>query len=87
MARMITAADIANEMSLPPKRVRAILRKLAYEHDGRWKWPVSEKAAIKAAIKESRRRPKAAVAAPKPKQSKGRKREQAPASVDNHAVH
>jgi hypothetical protein len=66
MTKRVTAAQIAQEMSLPPKRVRAILRKLEMSHDGRWSWPVSEKAKIKQAIKDARKRPvKAKAAAPK----------------------
>lgn len=83
-AKSVTAADLAREMDLPPKRVRAILRTLGYQHDGRWAFPVGEKAAIKAAIKESRRRPKAkAVAAPKKQAAKRPRREHALADVEH----
>jgi hypothetical protein len=84
--KMVTAAQIAQEMSLPPKRVRAILRKLEMSHDGRWRWPVAEKAQVKQAIKDARKRPVKAKAAPKPKGKVAAKRERKQQAVETGAT-
>jgi hypothetical protein len=53
---MFTAVQLAKEMKLPPKRVRAILRKAGVKHDGRWKFETGEKAKLKELIRASRAR-------------------------------
>lgn len=54
--KMFTAVSLAKEMKLPPKRVRAILRQAGLQHDGRWKFPVDQKARLKETIRNARRR-------------------------------
>lgn len=54
--KMFTAVQLAKEMKLSPKRVRSILRKAGYEHDGRWKFPVGDKPKMKEAIRNARKR-------------------------------
>ena len=56
MSKMITAVQLAKEMKLPPKRVRAILRQSGMEHDGRWKFPSDQKTKLKEVIRSSRKR-------------------------------
>ena len=80
--KMVTAVQIAKEMKLTPKRVRSILRKQGMEHDGRWKFPASDKEKLKATIRAARKRatrktPVAAKPAP-------RKR---PVVSEHHAMH
>lgn len=53
--KMFTAVQLAKEMKIPPKRIRAILRKAKVEHGGRWKWPVAEKKKIVELVKAGRR--------------------------------
>lgn len=54
--KMFTAVQLAKEMKLSPKRVRSILRKAGYEHDGRWKFPVGDKPKMKEAVRNARKR-------------------------------
>ena len=77
--KMFTAVQLAKEMKLSPKRVRSILRKVGYEHDGRWKFPVGDKPAMKEAIRNARKRAtrKAPVIAKKQTSKRS--------AVDNHA--
>lgn len=76
--KMFTAVQLAKEMKLSPKRVRSILRKIGYEHDGRWKFPVGDKPKMKEAVRNARKRAtrKAPVEAPKHRRRP---------TVDNHA--
>jgi len=54
--RTITAIQIAREMKLPEKRVRAILRDRGFTKDGgRWVFAVSQKSEIKSVIRAARR--------------------------------
>lgn len=54
--KTFTAVQLAKEMKLPPKRVRSILRKAGFKHDGRWKFPVEQKAKMKETVRAARRR-------------------------------
>lgn len=69
--KMFTAVQLAKEMKLSPKRVRSILRKAGYEHDGRWKFPTDEKAEMKETIRAARKRAtrKAPVATKSPRKA------------------
>lgn len=74
--KMFTAVQLAKEMKLSPKRVRSILRKAGYEHDGRWKFPVGDKPKMKEAVRNARRRSTRKAPAPVARRKP---------SVDNHA--
>lgn len=57
--KMISLSDIASEMALDPKTVRAILRRNGHQRPGtRWKWPVAEKSSVKSLIRAGQRKPK-----------------------------
>lgn len=56
MTTMFTAVQLAKEMKLPPKRVRAILRKASMTHDGRWRFPMGEKAKLKEVVRNARKK-------------------------------
>lgn len=68
-----TAVQLAKEMKLPPKRLRAIIRKLGnWKHDGRWQFAMADKPKLKKAIVEARRKPaapKKVAAAKKPRKA------------------
>lgn len=62
--KTFTAPQLAREMKLPPKRVRAILRQNGIKRPGgRWEFPMSEKARFKAMVRGARKR--ATVARPR----------------------
>lgn len=53
----VTAAEIAREMKLSPKRVRAVLRAAGYVREGtRWHFPAGDKGLIKKLVRDSRKR-------------------------------
>ncbi len=59
----VTLGQIAEEMNVDPKTARAILRRKGHERPGtRWVWQLSEKASVKAMIREGQRKPAAAKA-------------------------
>lgn len=59
---IVTANQIAREMRLPPKRVRAILRSRGVmKVGGRWEFPQEVKADIKKLIRTVQRKPSKSV--------------------------
>lgn len=54
MSKTFTATQLASDMNLNPKKVRAILRKAGYQRPGtRWTFDNSEKSRIRAVIREA----------------------------------
>lgn len=54
MAKTFTATQIATELNLNPKKVRAILRKAGFQRNGtRWTFDVSERAKVRQTIRDA----------------------------------
>jgi hypothetical protein len=55
---IVTAVQIAKEMRLPPKRVRAILRSRGVSKaGGRWEFPSEQRGELKRLIRSVQRKP------------------------------